>query len=356
MESTQKDNIFSFEIGNVNREIMYIKSVHIASGIDSDVYSFLDDKSQVLSIVRVKRGVKSPLEKIESANKIIEGFLKGKGTLSVSTFGNNKNTYYFETAGYNKEVEIHTGESVQWSAPKDADLIYYKIRDLPKEVEPTPAPAPAPRQVRTTKIMLASSPINGDQAQALANLVKKPKHSVTLGLIENGIDVSPKIKVESFANRQNMQHYGFNVQLIDLHIYQNNHVELFETLEKLDVIWFGSGNVFYLNWLLQVTRAGDILKYLINRGVVYGGDGAGAIVAGPTLKHFETVDDQNLVPEIGLEGLKIINYVTIPHFDDEKNKRTLAELNKRLLKEGYQTLPLNDGQAFIIDGNEERYL
>jgi peptidase E len=204
--------------------------------------------------------------------------------------------------------------------------------------------------------MLSSSPINGEQAQELVNLVKKPKHSIKFGLIENALDVLPSNKVARIENVDNMLRYGFDYQMIDLNVYQNNHVELFQMLEKMDVIWFGDGNVFYLNWLLQSTRAGDILKYLNSRGVVFGGDGAGATVAGPTLKHFETISDQNLVPEIGLDGMGIINYVTIPHFDSQQNHRTLGELNKRLIREGFQTLTLNDGQAFIIDGNDERYI
>jgi peptidase E len=354
MEATQNDNIFSFEIGNISREIVFVKSVHLSESVDSDVYSFLDDKSQILSIVKVKKGVKTLIETVESNNKIIEGFLKGKGTLTVFLQGNNKNSYYFETAGYNKEVEILNGQSVQWSAPNDSDLIYYKIRDLPTIIEP-PAP-PAPTQLRTIKAFLSSQPLDQGKANELTKLVNKPRGSINFALIENAADLSKGMKERVEQNRLLWETLGFDFETIDLRVYINNHVELLQKLQPKDVIWFGSGNVFYLNWLLQSTRTNEILKYLVGKGTVFGGDGAGAIVAGPTLKHFETLNDPNLVPEIGTDGLGIIDTVVIPHFENAKSKLELNELHKKLTREHRKIITLNESQVFIVNGNDEKVI
>lgn len=354
MEATQNDNIFSFEIGNISREIVFVKSVHVSEGVDSDVYSFLDDKSQILSIVKVKKGVKTPYEKVESNNKIIEGFLKGKGTLTVYLDGSNKNTYYFETAGYNKEVEIISGQTVQWSAPKDSDLIYYKIRDLPTVIEP-PA-APAPTQLRTLKMVLSSKPLDESQGNVLTKLVNKPRRSINFALIENAADMSRNTKEKVDQSRLVWQKQAFNFEVVDLRVYLNNHVELLQKLQTKDVIWFGDGNVFYLNWLLQSTRTNEILKYLTGKGTVYGGDSAGAIVAGPTLKHFETLSDPNLVPEIGTDGLGLIDSVVIPHYDNVKTKIDINNLEKKLLKDQRKIITLNENQIFVVNGNEEQVI
>jgi dipeptidase E len=360
MATKQPDKIYSFNMGNEIRDIAFITSEHVTEGIDSDVYSFLDNSTQILTITKVKKGSKTPLEKITTGSKIVEGFIKGKGTLTVHLESGTQNTYYFETAGFNKPVDVKIGQSVQWTAPLDADLVYYKIRDIPQQPKPapdmSPIPAPLKHNLHPVKLFLTSSTINNEQWAELKKLINRPRGTVNVALIENAADVVQDAPAWVPKYRQQLQSQGFNIEIIDLRKYPNDHVELLQILKEKHVIWLGDGNVFYLHWLLLSTRASEIVKYLVSKGVVYGGCGSGSILAGPTLKEFESIVDPNVVPEIGVEGLQFTESIVIPHFNSPDFEKGARTINKKLKNRGYKTVPLNDDQVLLVDGDTERVI
>lgn len=353
MSNNSPDRIYDMVVNGVVRTITYLNSVHVSDGVDSDIYTFIDDNSQVLSIVKVKHGFKSPKEKIESHNKVIEGFLKGRGTLSVTFEDGNKNEYYFENEGYNKVIELEDGQSVQWTAPKNDDLVYYKIRELPQVQIPTVLPVQPKKSI---KLFLSSVTISDAQSAEFVKLVGKPRKSIKLALIENAADVEAGSEKWVLNNRHTIQSHGFDIEIVNLKQFTNRRIELLEVLQKKHAIWLGGGNTYYLNWLLKTTKCDDIIKYLVSNGMIYGGGSAGAIIAGPTLKHWETADDPNVAPEIGLEGLHLTELVVVPHIDNSKFEKLSKDINKKLTNEGYNTVPLKDDQALIIDGETEKII
>ncbi len=347
MAENAPERVYDIVINGVTRTISYINSLHVSDGVDSDIYTFIDDNSQVLSIVKVKRGFKSPFEKIMSHNKVIEGFLKGKGTLTVTIEGGTKNEYYFENEGYNKVIELEYGQTIQWTAPKNDDLVYYKIRDLPEEQISIKVPE---QPKKPSKLFLSSVSISDAQSSEFVKLIGKPRNTIKLALIENAADVEDGSERWVLSNRRKIESHGFNVELVNLKQFTNRRIELLEVLQTKHAIWLGGGNTFYLNWLLKTTRCDDIIKYLVGRGMIYGGGSAGAILAGPTLKYWETADDPNVVPEIGLDGLRLTELVVIPHTDNPKFEKITKDVNKKLIEGGFNTVPLKDDQALIIDG------
>src|SRR3982750_3938999 len=136
------------------------------------------------------------------------------------------------------------------------------------------------------KLFLASLAINDQQAAELAKLVGKDQKGIKLVLIENAADPDGERPEWAMQNRAAIQSHEFDVEIIDLREYCNKTTELKEKLAAKDVIWCGGGNTFYLRWLLEDTGAAAIIRELVEGGTVYGGGSAGAIVAGPTLKHF----------------------------------------------------------------------
>ena len=79
-------------------------------------------------------------------------------------------------------------------------------------------------------------------------------------------------------------------------------------------------------------------------------------MAGPTLKYFDAADDPNDSPELVLNGLNIIDKVVVPHMDNEKFASVIHGIYANLKKDGFETVPLNDDQALIIDGKNQRLL
>lgn len=207
------------------------------------------------------------------------------------------------------------------------------------------------------KLFLASLAISDPQAVALATLVGKAQKDIKLALIENAADT---YKEDSRAwvdeNRKAIQSHNFDVEIIDIRKYKSRLPELRDKLAAKDVIWFGGGNTYYLRWLLKDTGVDKMIVELVKQGVVYGGGSAGAIVIGPTLKHFETADDPNDAPEIILEGLNLTESVVVPHADNTKFAAVIQGINDKLKADGYKTVPLGDAQTLVIDEDEQRVI
>jgi dipeptidase E len=211
-------------------------------------------------------------------------------------------------------------------------------------------------QPNTMKLFLASLAINDQQALELAKLVGKDQKDIKLVLIENAADPDGERPAWAIQNRAAIQNHEFDVEIVDLREYRGKTSELKEKLSSKDVIWCGGGNTFYLRWLLENTGTAAIIRELIEQGAVYGGGSAGAIVAGPTLKHFDTADDPKDAPKLILDGLHFTDSVVVPHMDNEKFASIIHGINDRLKADGYKTVPLGDAQALVIDGDEERVI
>ena len=120
-----------FRIGNENRKVSFNETMQVKDGVECDTYSFVDDDTQDLAIVRISKGFKTPLQRIIQGNKTIEGFLEGAGTLKVRLENGAIETYDFDSTAPAEEVEVKVGQTMQWAAPNDADLVFYEICDPP---------------------------------------------------------------------------------------------------------------------------------------------------------------------------------------------------------------------------------
>lgn len=105
--------------------VTYIDSQNIKDGVDCDVYAFKDDINRDLGIVKVKKGCVTPRQKILKGNKTIEGFLEGRGLLTVETGDGNKREYNFPNDSHPQELELHIGDVMQWQALDD--LVFYEV-------------------------------------------------------------------------------------------------------------------------------------------------------------------------------------------------------------------------------------
>lgn len=206
------------------------------------------------------------------------------------------------------------------------------------------------------KLFLSSQAISKDQAPYLVELVGKPAEDIHLAVIENAADVEMGPKPWLLRNREMIESHGFHVEYVDLKQYAEDTDLLQRKLADKDVLWFGGGNTYYLRWLIHDVGIEDILRYLVDSGKVYGGGSAGSIVAGPTLKYFEAADDVNEAPEVLLDGLNLTDKVVLPHIDNLKYAPIMDGIKGRLKAEGYQTVPLTDAQALVINGSEEKVI
>ena len=111
---------------NYNSEpVSFVETSMIKEGVACDVYNFTENSSKDLGIVKLQKGCKTPLQKVQAGDKTLETFISGKGTLTVTSVDGEAVKYTFPA--YFLEVEVKVGELMQWEALEDlifAELCY----------------------------------------------------------------------------------------------------------------------------------------------------------------------------------------------------------------------------------------
>lgn len=196
------------------------------------------------------------------------------------------------------------------------------------------------------KLFLSSISVQPQNKEAFLSLFnsKKP-NEIKVGVIINGSDTYD-IDKRDWMHRDHrlLRETGANIILIDL----KNLDYIEHELSKYDCIWIGGGNVFYLRYILSKTGADRVIVGLVKSGTVYGGDSAGAIIAGPTIDYFQPADNPEKSPEIILNGLNLTDIVIIPHADHEKYAPIMKDINRELANAGYKTKILKDSEFIIL--------
>lgn len=187
------------------------------------------------------------------------------------------------------------------------------------------------------------------EPQKFTDFVGKPAKEIRMGLILNSKDA--KNKENRAADRDELLAYfrglGFVVEEVDLRDYYPGK-DLFLKLLEFDVVWLNGGNTYSLRYALARSKAERPLREAMKRGVIYAGDSAGAIVAGPTLKYFDNVDDATVVPNPIYEGLGFVNYAVLPHWGYPDFGDRIRDTRKKLIADGFETIKLTNEEALFV--------
>ena len=81
-QTTTPINSFKFE--GQKQPVSFVKTMPITDGVECDVYAFDGDPTKDLGIIRIRPGAKTPLQKILKGDRTIEGYISGKGKLTVT--------------------------------------------------------------------------------------------------------------------------------------------------------------------------------------------------------------------------------------------------------------------------------
>lgn len=124
------DKLTEFTLNDETLTVDYVETMTVKNGVECDIYTFADDDSRDLAIVTVKSGCKTPLQRILSGEKTIEGFYSGAGTLTVADGNGNEKRYAF-SADNTGNVEVVVSQIMQWYANTESDLVFYEICQPP---------------------------------------------------------------------------------------------------------------------------------------------------------------------------------------------------------------------------------
>jgi len=107
-----------------NQIVTYVETVQVREGVEADSYLFSGNSAKDLAVVRVAAGYETPLQRIVKGEKTIEGYMSGKGKLTIVHENGSRSTIVYPES--NKiETSVAINDTMQWSA--DTDLVFYEI-------------------------------------------------------------------------------------------------------------------------------------------------------------------------------------------------------------------------------------
>jgi dipeptidase E len=178
---------------------------------------------------------------------------------------------------------------------------------------------------------------------------------VPVALIPNAREGRPLLdqRRDVARKREALEKLGLDVYITDLAVYRGRALE--QRLAGKPLLWVVGGNTFYLRYRMRSSGFEALVPTLLQEGVVYAGESAGAICAGPTLAPTAILDKPDQAPERIDAGLTLVPFLVVPHWGAkgfERGPEIVAHANGL----GIEALRLRDGEAAVVDGAQRRLL
>ena len=145
---------------------------------------------------------------------------------------------------------------------------------------------------------------------------------------------------------------GFHFTELD--IADKKPEELEGVLDGVDLVYVAGGYTYYL--LEQVRNSGfdAVLQGFVDRGGMYVGASAGALVVGPDIEPCASIDDANYGPSLkSSHGLGLVPIVPMPHYSMSERRSGIDTIVEKY-KVTYEIVPITDDEAIVSDGTSWR--
>ena len=139
-----------------------------------------------------------------------------------------------------------------------------------------------------------------------------------------------------------------HIDVVDLRMHREVK-SLSKKLQGYDLIWVNGGNTFMLRYEMKRSGFDTVLPGLLKKGAVYGGESAGAVVAGSSLLGVELADSAEFAEEIIWSGLGLIEKSIIPHADNPNFEAMTQQIVAQ--RSADEIVVLKDSEALVIDGS-----
>lgn len=124
----------AFELEGSSLPVSFISTMDVIRGVQCDVYEFVGDKSKDLGIIRMQPGSRTPLQEVLKGDKTVEGYVSGKGRLTITKPDGKKEIYEVNDKLEKPfAITVGIGEQMQWEADKESGLTAYEICYPPYE-------------------------------------------------------------------------------------------------------------------------------------------------------------------------------------------------------------------------------
>lgn len=152
----------------------------------------------------------------------------------------------------------------------------------------------------------------------------------------------------------NLRRLGLAVE--ELEIATSSYETIVNKLTKNDFIYVAGGNSFYLLQELRKSGADKIIIQEVNKGKLYIGESAGAIIVAPDIGYSSEMDCVEKAPDLkDYSGLGLTDFYVVPHYKNWEMGKS-AEKIIDMYSESLNLKIISDNQAILIKENEVKIL
>lgn len=139
---------------------------------------------------------------------------------------------------------------------------------------------------------------------------------------------------------------GFSLEFYDIEgkIYD----QVREDLADFDIIYVAGGNTYLLMDAMHGCDFKNVVRELLEKGIIYIGESAGSIVAAPDIRSSAWCRDENNVGLKDLTGLFLVDFAILPHYKGHFSE----EVGKEIVKAPCKVKFLRDDQLLFIHGDK----
>jgi dipeptidase E len=181
----------------------------------------------------------------------------------------------------------------------------------------------------------------------------------SVAIVGNALDYIPdearrKYQAEVYDPRTEFSALGMQTQDLDLRHYFGNPLALRTALKGCGLVWVLGGNSFLLMRALRQSGFAEIIREMLAADeIAYGGFSPGAVVATPTLRGIDLMDEPGQLADGYSEatiwkGMGLVDFSIVPHYRSDHPEAPAAEQAVAFMKAN--NLPykaMSDGDVFI---------
>lgn len=205
------------------------------------------------------------------------------------------------------------------------------------------------------KLALFSQNVANEHKQRLQEFFDKPLEAVKFLYINTPGNYKPYKSEWMMKGEQRWRDIFPNFQEFDLEraMRIDKNFNFREFLSLFDFIFVSGGTAYILTYWMEKTGSREIIKNLILEDkTVYGGESAGAIFAYKEIDTYKELDYPDRAPEKIDEGLGIIDFAPIPHWDNQDYQQGLLNIKNKFESKGVKTYTITDNQALFINNKD----
>lgn len=200
-------------------------------------------------------------------------------------------------------------------------------------------------------LLYLSSQKLGNHVDVLKKWIKD--HDNKILLIFNALDAKGQEVIDRNVSEDKkvLEEIGFDVSICDLKKYFDCPEKLRENFRKYHAFCVMGGNVFLLRQAMKYSGFDQFLKEVSSSNYLYIGYSAGSVILSKDLSGFRGIDDEifyRLKEDLLYEGLSLIDYLFIPHYQSNYRKVELIHnLVEDCRKNDISFQAVRDGDVII---------